>query len=133
MEAVSRAFHAVDDRRGLVIGILPASDEGPTPPDGYPNPWIELSIRTHLPARGDRGLDPASRNHVNVLSADVVVALPGGAGTAAEIELALRYGRPVVVFAREGDSRPVLAPRVLSMTAVAAFVEAALAGRDRGG
>jgi predicted Rossmann-fold nucleotide-binding protein len=32
-----------------------------------------------------------------VLSADVVVVLPGGAGTRTELELARRYGKPVVV------------------------------------
>lgn len=117
MTAVSRAFARVEDRAGLVVGVLPggAGDGsgsggesggtelgGPSPP-GYPNPWVELAIRTHLAARGTAGDTPGSRNHVNVLSSDVVVALPGGAGTASEVELALRYGRPLVVLgAAEG-------------------------------
>ena len=46
----------------------------------------------------------ASRNHLNVLSSDVVIVLPGGAGTASEARLALRYGRPAVAYlARRAD------------------------------
>ncbi len=102
MAAVSRAFASVERRAGLVIGVLPgvAGRSGETPP-GYPNPWLELEIRTHLDARGGRGEALALRNHVNVLSSDVVVALPGGAGTASEIALAMRYGRPLVLFGRD--------------------------------
>ena len=34
----------------------------------------------------------------NVLTSDVIVVLPGGAGTASEIELAIEYGRPIVAW-----------------------------------
>jgi len=53
MAAVSEAFHAVGDRRGLVLGVLPAAaDAGAAPdrrasPPGYPNPWVEIPIYTH--------------------------------------------------------------------------------------
>jgi len=99
MEAVSRAFRQVPERRGLVIGVLPA-DGSPTPgaPAGYPNPWIELPIRTHLHELGGRGSEPLSRNHINVLTADLIIALPGSAGTSSEVRLAQRYGRPLVAF-----------------------------------
>ncbi len=103
MTSVSRAFAEVEDRVGLVIGVLPSiRDEsagdyyvGPKPPPGYPNPWVELPIRTHL---GKTYADADSRNHVNVLSSDVVVALPGSLGTTSEIALAVCYSRPVVLF-----------------------------------
>ena len=113
MAAVSRAFHAVADRRGLVIGVLPAeaetgTPEGTPPPPGYPNPWIELPIRTHLSARGDQGTAAESRNHVNVLSSDAVVALPGSAGTLSEIALAERYGRPLAAYLPAGSAFPGL-------------------------
>jgi len=100
MAAVSAAFAAVPERRGLVIGVLPGREvEGSVrAPEGYPNEAVELAIRTHLPWSGTRGTDPLSRNHVNVLSSDAIVALPGGAGTASEVRLALRYGRPVLAF-----------------------------------
>jgi uncharacterized protein (TIGR00725 family) len=93
MAAVCRAFQGVPGRRGVAVGILPAG-----PPPGYPNPWVDLAIQTHLPQRGAEGAGERSRNHLNVLSARVVVALPGGPGTATEVELALRYGRPLVAF-----------------------------------
>lgn len=100
MASVSRAFHAVPDRAGSVIGILPGlpGPHGPLPPAGYPNPWVEIAICTHLPLSGDRGTEERSRNPINVLSSDVIVALPGSWGTASEAELALRFGRPIVAF-----------------------------------
>lgn len=39
-----------------------------------------------------------SRNHINILSSDAVVALPGGPGTLSEVKLALVYGRPCMAF-----------------------------------
>ena len=48
--------------------------------------------RSHLPS----GAYDRSRNHINVLSADVVVALRGGIGTKHEVKLARDYGKPVV-------------------------------------
>lgn len=101
MRAVSEAFVAVRPRAGLCIGVLPGL-EHPAPggrrtPEGYPNPAVELPIVTHLPYSGARGTDPQSRNHVNVLTAAAVVALPGGPGTRSEVALALRYGTPVAL------------------------------------
>ena len=76
-----------------MIGVLPFHEADAAP--GYPNPWVEIAIRTHL---GQDGAEPDSRNHVNVLTSDVVVALPGSVGTASEVALSVRYGRPVVLF-----------------------------------
>ena len=103
MASVSRAFHSVEGRVGRSIGILPGSSEagGRGSPGGYPNHWVEIPIRTHLPLSGERGRDPMSRNHLNVLSSDVIVALPGGAGTRSEVELALEYGRPLICWLGE--------------------------------
>ena len=104
MAAVTEAFVGVPDRRGLAIGILPAGSGGDIdgaagrPPPGYPNPWVELAIGTHLDSLGARGGDERSRNHVNVLSSDVLVFLPGSAGTASEAKLALHYGRPSIAY-----------------------------------
>lgn len=98
MSAVSGAFARVEGRSGGVIGILPSDETGLAPPPGYPNPWVEIPIRTHLPARGDGGGDRDSRNHINILSSRVVVALPGGSGTASEVRLALEYGTPLLAF-----------------------------------
>ncbi len=98
MASVSRAFCEVDGRRGLVIGVIPAAPDRVGPKQGYPNPWVEIPIFTHLPLSGTRGTEPLSRNHINVLTADAIIALPGSAGTASEVALALRYGRPVLAY-----------------------------------
>ncbi len=132
MAAASQAFAGVPDRRGLVIGILPGSKVERT--DGsyaydissrYPNPWVEIAIFTHLPWSGDRGMSNESRNHLNVLSAHVIVALPGGAGTRSEVELAVRYERPVVLYgeAEELHGFHPGPPREAQFAAVTAFVE----------
>jgi uncharacterized protein (TIGR00725 family) len=99
MEAVSEAFARVPGRVGLAIGVLKAmlDAQGRVVPR-TPNPFVDIAIRTHLPLSGDEGTAPLSRNHINVLSADLVVGLPGGGGTRSEMELALRYERPVVAF-----------------------------------
>jgi uncharacterized protein (TIGR00725 family) len=129
MAAVSRAFCSVPQRSGLSLGVLPGDAQGRAP-DGYPNPWVELAIRTHLPLRGRRGGEPLSRNHLNVLSAHVLVALPGGAGTSSEVALALRYARPIVAFVTERGEIPGLPPEVETrpeLGGVCEFVRAALA------
>ena len=100
MAAVSRSFHSVEERLGRSIGVLPGNPAAGEPgtPRGYPNPWVEIPVRTHLPLSGERGREPMSRNHLNVLSADAIVALPGGAGTRSEVELALEYRRPLMCW-----------------------------------
>jgi len=110
MNAVSKAFAEVPARRGLVIGILPsAAEETPAEPrPGYPNPWVEVTVFTHLPLSSRSGTDPMSRNHINVLSSNVVIALPGGWGTASEVSLALRHGRPVIAYLGAGNEIPEL-------------------------
>ncbi|MEW5802568.1 MAG: molybdenum cofactor carrier protein [bacterium] len=141
MAAVSEAFFFVSDRKGAVIGIIPAQEsvfptqesitpaqEGIIPaqaPDreisggdqsrrnidqdregranfrvkpGYPNEWVEIPIITHLPLSGTQGKRALSRNHINVLTSRIIVALPGGPGTISEIELALEYRKPLLIF-----------------------------------
>ncbi len=68
---------------GLVIGVLPDDD------NSHASPYLDVAIRTGM---GD------ARNVVNVLSSDVVVALPGGAGTLSEVALALNAGRTVITL-----------------------------------
>ncbi|HVH25277.1 MAG TPA: hypothetical protein VM818_00910 [Vicinamibacterales bacterium] len=101
MTAVSRAFTARRDRRGICIGIIPCASETDrmTPRAGYPNQFIELAIYTHLPYSGRLGMHDLSRNHINVLSCAAIVALPGEEGTATEVSLAQQYGKPVVAYA----------------------------------
>ena len=110
MSAVSRAFSEVPARRGLVIGIVPSAtaETASEPRQGCPNPWVEIAVFTHLHMSGRDGTDPMSRNHINVLSSSVLVALPGGAGTASEVSLALRYDRPVIAYLRAREEIPDL-------------------------
>jgi len=132
MTSVAEAFAAVPGRAGLVVGIIPCSSGDPAVPKrGYPNAFVELAIRTHLPLSGSDGTDVRSRNHINVLSSDVLVALPGGAGTASEVALAVRYGRPIAAYVDERADIPDLpaaVPVLTNLAQVQEFVLAHLAG-----
>jgi len=69
----------------LTIGILP------TGPDGPVSAQVDVAVFTGV---GD------ARNVINVLSSDVVVACGiEGPGTASEVALALKAGRPTVLLA----------------------------------
>ncbi len=158
MESVSRAFIAVPGREGLVVGILPAGDARPgrgdadasqgdsnmtrieahsshidadpgTPP-GYPHPWVELAVRTHLDARGDDGSGIRSRNHINILTSDVVIALPGSSGTASEVELAIRYRRPLILLGdtARAERLPAAVPTAENVDDAVRFVRRTLRG-----
>ena len=73
---------------GTTVGILP--DETGNGASEY----IDIPIRT--------GMGNA-RNCINVLSSDVVVACPGGAGTLSEIALALKTNTPVILLGFRPD------------------------------
>jgi predicted Rossmann-fold nucleotide-binding protein len=107
MRVAAEAFVAVPGRRGLSIGIIPGEvvNGQYQPRAGYPNPWVELPVYTHLPLRGEQGQEAMSRNHLNVLTAQALVVLPGGASTASEVQLAVRYGRPALLFGPEREFR----------------------------
>ena len=129
MAAVSKSFHDTPNRRGLVIGVLPCDESPEVPRDGYPNQWVEIPILTHLPLGGDRGAEPMSRNHINILTSDVIVALPGDAGTGSEVKLAVKYGRPVIAFIESDQEIPELPHGVStssSLVGVQTFVVAQL-------
>src|SRR5262245_7490041 len=98
MEAVAEGFTAVEPRAGLSIGIVPRRHDGPLDApnrDGqgrpYPNRFVEIPIMTPLPPRAGNWRSHPARNHVNVFTADAIVALPGGAGTANELDMAGFY------------------------------------------
>jgi len=85
MEAAAAGARSVPG--SLTIGVLP------TGPDGPVSAEIDVAVFT--------GVGEA-RNAINVLSSDVVVACGvEGPGTASEVALALRLGRPVVLLAAE--------------------------------
>jgi uncharacterized protein (TIGR00725 family) len=136
METVSRAFAGVQPRAGLVVGVLPADlpDGVAVPRAGYPNAAVEIAIFTHLPLSGIAGTDPRSRNHINILSSDVVIVLPGDEGTESEMTLAVRYRKPVLAFFGDHVVEwpvPRGVPVARTMAEVERFVHAALAPGKR--
>lgn len=109
MSAVARAFCSVPERAGRSIAIVPTRVDplaGFVPLDGYPNPYVDVPIITPLPRREPTAApDALSRNYVNILSSDVVIALPGGPGTVDEILLAQRFQKPFACFGPEQEFR----------------------------
>jgi uncharacterized protein (TIGR00725 family) len=97
MEDAGRGFCSVGSRAGSSIGIVPRAADGVGPKAGYPNPYVEIPVFTHLAGRLGPDADD-SRNPINVLTAQRIVALPGGSGTRAEIRLAKRYSRPLLAL-----------------------------------
>src|SRR5574341_230332 len=96
--AMAAASRGAAEKGGLVVGVLPSS--GPRDPayrDEFPNPWVHVPIYTGL---------SEGRNIINVKSADVVIALPGGPGTLSEIALALKAKRPVILVGWEDLKLP---------------------------
>jgi len=98
MAAAAQGFVDAPDRIGLSIGIIPRRSDGAFDEPGhdtsgrtYPNSFIEIAIRTPLPPRAEDWRTTPVRNHVNVLTADAIIALPGGFGTANELEMAIEY------------------------------------------
>ena len=78
MEAVCKGFKT---GKGITIGILPGYDKKSA------NKFVDIAIPTGM------GL---ARNVLVVKSADVVIALPGEAGTLSEIAYCLQFGIPVI-------------------------------------
>jgi len=98
MEAAAEGFVAVADRAGMSIGIIPCKADGPLDSpnrswDGraYPNSFVELAIFTPLPPRAGNWQTTPARNHINVLTPHAIIALPGGAGTRNELDMAAFY------------------------------------------
>ena len=85
MAAVTESFVESYGREGIAVGIIPGSvrtqngrTEYQTKGSAYPNYSVEIAVFTHLPGEDPEG--ERSRNHINVLSADLVVALPAVLG-----------------------------------------------------
>lgn len=71
------------DHGGITVGILPDENNASV------SEYIKIPVLT--------GMGNA-RNAINVLSSNVVVACPGGAGTLSEIALALKCGKTVILY-----------------------------------
>jgi uncharacterized protein (TIGR00725 family) len=82
MEAAARG--AVE-AGGVTLGLLPTAEAS----EGYPNPWIQIPVFTGC---------GSARNNMNALTAELCVAIGGGAGTVSEVALALKAGRDVLAW-----------------------------------
>lgn len=78
MESTSRG---AADQGGTVIGIHPGEDLD------LANPFCSIVIPTGM---------GYARNAINVLAADVIVAIGGKSGTLSELAYAKTYGKPVI-------------------------------------
>lgn len=88
MRAVNEGAKAA--KGGLTIGILPDRDS-------EVSPAVDVAIFT------DSG---EARNNIIVLSADVVIACGvEGAGTASEVALALKNGRPLILLGADDAAK----------------------------
>lgn len=98
MEVVCKGFK---EGNGIItIGIIPSYNKNDA------NKFVDISIPTGL------GL---ARNVLVVKSADIVVALPGGAGTLSEIAYCLQFGIPVVsLIPPETSEKKPLATKFLT-------------------
>lgn len=110
MEAVSRGAY---EAGGQIIGILPDPDLSGA------SPYLTIPIRTGM---GD------ARNVINILSSDVVLALPGGTGTLSEIALALKHNRPLGLlgWSESPVTLPVNSPLFRDVEAALAWIESVL-------
>ncbi len=126
MQSTAEAFYNVKTRKGKVIGILPSLNPCETAdqrfnyenPPGYPNSFIEYPIKTHLHLSGESGNQVASRNHIIILTADIIIALPGGSGTRSEILLGLDYEKPLILLAPKGEWDELAKKNILTVKTV---------------
>ncbi len=104
---------------GLTIGLLSGASAAASPP----NPHTELALFT--------GLGEA-RAAVMVSACDGLIAIGGGFGTLADLGLALRAKKPVVLLDswrfEVGDVKPTL-PRATTANEAVEWLFTALAGR----
>ena len=65
------------------------------------------------------------RNYVNVLTSDIVIALPGSRGTLDEIRLAVRFAKPLICVGPQGafEGVPDDTRIVSELKEVFAFIE----------
>ncbi|MBV9957554.1 MAG: cytochrome [Acidobacteria bacterium] len=80
---MAAASSGAKEAGGITVGILPGADTRGASAD------VDIPIIT--------GLGQA-RNNINVLSSSIVIACGMGAGTAAEIALALKAGKHVILL-----------------------------------
>uniref|UniRef100_A0A0G4FER2 Cytochrome n=1 Tax=Chromera velia CCMP2878 TaxID=1169474 RepID=A0A0G4FER2_9ALVE len=109
MDAAAKGAKAAG---GETIGILPTKGPGST------STHIDIAIYTDL---------GQGRNSVNVLTSNAVVAVGMGPGTASEVSLALKSGKPVVMMTADKEAVAFFSKLGGPLVTVAADVAAAAA------
>jgi predicted Rossmann-fold nucleotide-binding protein len=109
------------DKYGLSIGVLPGKVEkgALATKSGYPNEFVEVAIVTPLPSFSPAEPTRITRNHVNVFTPDLILALPGGAGTENEVGLAQSFGRRVFCV----DWKPKQTAPIISVAQAVKMIE----------
>ena len=95
MEAASQGAH---ENGGFVIGILPGHDISMS------NPYCSVVIPSGI---------GFARNSMNVLSADIIIAIGGKAGTLSELAYAWQYGKTLILCSFAGGWSSELCDRPL--------------------
>jgi uncharacterized protein (TIGR00725 family) len=106
MKTVSRAFVSVADREGMCMGCIPMQNDrhpGLEAPSNYPNQYVEIPIYTPLGVYNPEQPERVTRNHINILTSDIVIALPGMGGTRNEIDLCGQFGKAVLLYGPEEE------------------------------
>ncbi|NEQ45741.1 MAG: cytochrome [Leptolyngbya sp. SIOISBB] len=97
---------------GWVVGILPDAD------DTQMSAAVDIAIVTGM---------GQGRNVINVLSSHVVIACGLGPGTLAEMALALKLGKPLILLNIHPEIAEMLSTLSTTPIAIASTVEAAIA------
>lgn len=132
MDAVSKGFCDVQSRAGFCIGVIPMTENsagGYEIMEGYPNPFVEIPVCSHLGIFDGHDAQQVSRNYINILTSQVVVALPGSKGTKNEVNLALRFKKPIILFGPEAlfADFPAGLKQTEDISVVMRFIQAAIA------
>lgn len=87
---MERASQGAKTEGGLTVGILPGKNT-----TGI-SEAVDIAILTDM---GN------GRNNINVLSSDIIIACGMGMGTASEVALALKNGKPVLLLTNHPESQ----------------------------
>jgi uncharacterized protein (TIGR00725 family) len=86
MEAASKGAR---DRSGLVVGIIPQDEKH------YANTYCDVVVPTGM---------GHTRNFITAYSADAVIVVGGGVGTAIEVRVAYLKAKPIVAIKSSGGT-----------------------------
>lgn len=95
MEAASRG---AKDRGGIIVGIIPYDEKG------YANPYCDIVISTGM---------GYARDFITSYSADAIIVVGGGVGTAIEARVAYLKAKPIIAIRKSGGTADRIADTFL--------------------